>query len=420
MLRNTPNAESVIVEYGFLDNAKDAAKLKANYKKYADAVVKAVLDYKNIPYEQTGYYTVQKGDTLWSIAKKFNLTVDELKDLNNLVNNSLSIGQKLKIETKDQSDSNNNDYYIVQAGDTLFSIARKFGLTVDKIKELNNLTTNNLSIGQKLKVSDELYDEDTYIVEKGDSLYSIAKRYGISVNELKKANNLTSNSLSIGQVLKIPKISTNNDFGYTVQSGDTLYSIASKFGITVNEIKTYNNLTSNNLSIGQTLKIPGNADQMLSDTHTVKTGDTLYSIARMYDTTVSILKELNNLTSDILSVGQTLKVRANNSEIIDEIYDYYTVKTGDTIYSIAQKYNISFEDLKKLNQLTSNNIKVGTLLIIPANNDIIHSVKNGDTLWSIANEYNTTVEKIKEINNLKSNDLYLDQQLLIPNKINNN
>ena len=101
MLRNTPNAETVIVEYGFLDNASDAARLKANYKEYADAVVEAVLDYKNIPYENKGYYTAKKGDSLWSIANANNTTVNKIKQLNNLTSNNLSIGQQLKLPTEE-------------------------------------------------------------------------------------------------------------------------------------------------------------------------------------------------------------------------------------------------------------------------------------------------------------------------------
>lgn len=95
--RETPNTEAVIVEYGFLDTKADADRLKKNYKNYALAVVEAVLDYKGIVPEQTDYYTVKAGDTLYAIARKFGMTVDKLKSLNNLSSNTLSIGQKLLV-----------------------------------------------------------------------------------------------------------------------------------------------------------------------------------------------------------------------------------------------------------------------------------------------------------------------------------
>jgi len=98
---------------------------------------------------------------------------------------------------------------------------------------------------------------NTYTVKRGDSLYSIARTYGTTVDDLKKVNNLISNTLSIGQVLNIPgKNNTNVGNTYTVKSGDTLYSIARAFNTTLNDIKLLNNLTSNVLSVGQILKIP--------------------------------------------------------------------------------------------------------------------------------------------------------------------
>ena len=193
------------------------------------------------------------GDTLWSISRKFNISVDELKEANNLTSNALSIGQLLFIPTNDTVAT---EVYTVKSGDTLYGIANKFNLTVDELKKLNNLTTNILSIGQKLIVEPTSKDtETTYTVMKGDTLYGIANKFGVSVDELKKINNLTTNSLSIGQVLKIPNTISNN-LTYTVKSGDTLYSIARTYNTTVDIIKKLNNLTNNALSIGQTLLLP--------------------------------------------------------------------------------------------------------------------------------------------------------------------
>ena len=147
----------------------------------------------------------------------------------------------------------------MKSGDSLWNIANRLGITVNELKSLNNLTSNNLSIGQVLRVpSSNSNVGNTYIVKSGDSLWNIANRLGTTVNELKSLNNLTSNNLSIGQVLRVPSSnsSANTENTYVVKSGDSLWNIANRLGTTVNELKRLNNLTSNNLSIGQVLRVP--------------------------------------------------------------------------------------------------------------------------------------------------------------------
>lgn len=315
--RNTGNLEPLIVEYGFIDSAKDVEFLKENYKELAEAVISAVANYIGVPYTPpegitTNTYVVQKGDSLYSIANKLGTTVSELKKENNLTTNTLQIGEVLRIPTKEIYEGEEN-VYIVQKGDTLYSIAAANNTTVDELKKANNLTSNILSTGQLLKIPSALLPESTYIVKKGDSLYSIANKYNTTVDELKRINNLTSNILRIGQVLKLPsdKVSDvekeENTISYTVQKGDSLYSIARKYSTTIDKIKDLNNLTTNLLSIGQVLLIP--TDTNLETTYTVQKGDSLYSIAKKYDTTVDRLKQLNNLSSNLLSIGQILIVR---------------------------------------------------------------------------------------------------------------
>ena len=315
--RNTGNLEPLIVEYGFIDDTKDVEFLKENYKELAEAVISAVANYIGVPYKApngliTNTYVVQKGDSLYSIANKLGTTVSELKKENNLTTNTLQIGEVLRIPTKEIYEGEEN-VYIVQKGDTLYSVAMANNTTVDELKRINNLTSNILSTGQLLKIPSALLPESTYIVKKGDSLYSIANKYNTTVDELKRINNLTSNILSIGQVLKLPsdKVSDvekeENTINYTVQKGDSLYSIARKYSTTIDKIKDLNNLTTNLLSIGQVLLIP--TDTNLETTYTVQKGDSLYSIAKKYDTTVDRLKQLNNLKSNLLSIGQILIVR---------------------------------------------------------------------------------------------------------------
>lgn len=211
--RNTGRTEPVLIEYGFVDNLKDSTFIKNNWQNLAEAVVRAVSTYIGIPYEEIGensIYVVKRGDSLYSIAKRFNVSVDALKSANNLQNNLITIGQNLVIPAFTENEDSNITY-IVQKGDTLYSIALKYNTTVDKIKKLNNLSSNILSINQNLKIpSDEITVENTYVVKRGDTLYSIARMYNTTVNELRRINNLNNNIISIGQTLNIPNKNTNN------------------------------------------------------------------------------------------------------------------------------------------------------------------------------------------------------------------
>ena len=261
VLRDTPNNESIIVEYGFADSTgDDVEQLKNNWKTLTEAVVKAVAEYLGVKYTPVsldGYYIVKSGDSLWSISKKYGISVDELKTENNLKSNTLSIGQYLKIPTI----SNNEEgieYYVVKSGDTLWSIARNNNTTVDNIKTLNNLKNNTLTVGQRLIIRNTTSSTPSsgnyYTVVKGDSLYKIANKFNTTVDKLKTLNNLKSNTLSIGQKLLLPTSTTNNI--YIVKKGDSLYKIANNYNTTVSKLKSANNLKSDTLSIGQQLVIP--------------------------------------------------------------------------------------------------------------------------------------------------------------------
>lgn len=272
-------------------------------------------------------YVVQRGDTLYGISGQFGVSVEDIKLENNLVSNSITVGQVLKIPSESTT-----SLYIVKTGDTLYSIARRYNTSVDELVKLNNLSSRVLSIGQQLRipinVDNSSSDYVIYSVKVGDNLYSIAKNNGVTVDQIKELNNLTSNLLSIGQQLKIPISNTSSDSDnyqtYVVKSGDNLYKIANTYGMSVDELMQLNNLTSTNLSIGQVLRVKQNyySDISLGAkcygegyqepsylTYTVKSGDNLYTIAKKYNTSVDNLLELNNLANTNLSIGQVLKIR---------------------------------------------------------------------------------------------------------------
>lgn len=297
IIRNLPNNESIIIRYG--DITSDNNYLNGRIEDLINVVANTLKSYLGLAND---YYIVKSGDNLYSIARKFNTTVDDIKKLNNLTSNSLSIGQKLIIKSIPSTIKDTNTYYTVQKGDSLYSVALKYNMTTNELKELNNLTSNILSVGQRLRVNKDIpTGSNTYKVVAGDNLYSIANKYNTTVDELKKLNNLTNNNLSIGQVLIIENGTTSNNT-YKVVNGDTLYSIARKYNISVDELKKLNNLTSNSLSIGQILKVP-NSNNI---EYVVKKGDNLYSIANKYDVSVKDIMNLNNLKNTNLSINQKL------------------------------------------------------------------------------------------------------------------
>ena len=219
-------------------------------------------------------YIVKSGDTVYGISKQFGVEAIEISKLNNLYSSNIKVGQVLKIPNKQGNNPNGLFTYTVKKGDSLYSIARVYETTVDEIIKLNHLTSTNLSIGQQLSIPETDFSVTTkpnyitYTVKKGDSLYSISKKYGVPVNTLIVDNALKNTILSIGQVLNIRIPSTTiveecygedytppNQITYIVKSGDSLYSIAKKYNTSVDNIKRKNNLTTNNLSIGQKLII---------------------------------------------------------------------------------------------------------------------------------------------------------------------
>ena len=319
IMRETPNTTALLIEYGFIDNKNDQQKLQNNLLDYVEGVVKAVANYIGIEYLppsnddmiDSNFYTVKRGDTLYSIAKKFNTSVLNLKTLNNLINDNLTVGQVLLVSSDmEEVPNNNQDEYIVEEGDTLYSIANRFNVSVSDLIDYNELPTTFLNKGQVLKIPNNS-SNILYVVKKGDTLYNIAKNYNTSIDNLKKLNNLTSNFLSIGQELYIPEGETIEETDYVVyqvQPGDTLYKISKQFNTTPSAIKENNNLTSDLLVINQVLQIPSEKIDSQMITYTVQKGDTLYKIANNYGVSVSEIMSLNNMNSTLIQIGDILLI----------------------------------------------------------------------------------------------------------------
>lgn len=246
--------------------------------------------------------------------------------------------KKLEEEMKKVSD---RSVHTVKSGESLGSIAKKYRISVNQLKTWNKLKSTTIYPGQKLIVYSSgapmaqagndkpvmrSTEQTTHVVKSGENLSLIAKKYKCSVTDLKEWNNLKSTTLSVGQKLKVyppaeeknEKVATTTSDGYviyTVKSGDNLWDIAKKFdGVTVEQIRKLNNLDKNAvLKVGQKLKISktgGSSSSGASVIHTVKSGDNLWDISKKYGVSVEQIRKLNGLSSKaVLKVGQKLKIK---------------------------------------------------------------------------------------------------------------
>lgn len=336
----------------FLRLPKDKIAVFASNEDKIYAYVQRELDFRERPFQvtkaivltdtlnyttqritlpKTKYYKVRRGDNLNEIANKYGVTIADLKKWNGLKKNSVSYGKSLKIKTnesvvrtikrqskvdKNPTEIVSNDqkgaladtktnkivktdsvsavkpaYYVVQKGDNLGNIAKKFNVSVAEIQEWNHLSNANVQLGTSLQVDqnereikEELasapkLEDIQYVVQKGDNLGKISKKFGTPLTDLQQWNNLSGNNIAVGNTLIVAKnqvaiiqsspesfkkkdnlasVSKKQGTNYYVKKGDSLYSIAKKYpGVTISDIKKWNDISAEDLKPGMKLKING-------------------------------------------------------------------------------------------------------------------------------------------------------------------
>ena len=207
---------------------------------------------------------------------------------------------------------------------------------------------------------------NTYIVKKNDNLYDIAKNNNTTVGIIKALNNLTSNILQVGQVLLLPvakveQSNVNDYLIYTIKPGDNLYNIAKNYNITLDELINFNEQGTTLLHIGSQLLIPisNNKTTNKNIQYIIKPGDTLYNIAKRYNTTVDEIKRVNNFNTNMLKIGDVIFLPGTSS------YKTYVIRTNDSLENIAARFNTTVEEIMRINNLLTDDVTVGQILLIP-------------------------------------------------------
>ncbi|MEA4850565.1 MAG: LysM peptidoglycan-binding domain-containing protein [Paludibacter sp.] len=334
------------------------------------------------------YHYVKSGENLSVIADRYGVSVTKLKKKNHLKSEQLQVKQRLKIEdekeisvvekvlventkkhSKDSTIAQNSltksvadvkTTHKVQKGETLFTLSKLYGKSIDELRALNNLKDAKIVIGQEIIVEKPVEiaqhvsavkpnvavaekEETTYKVTKGETLSSIARKFDTTQDELISLNQLASNKILAGQELKVAvqktavassavpaaasgteqPASINEPVSHKVAAGESLFSISKLYNISIDELKAHNNLSTNKLQQGQTLQIPGNASSVTTITvtkakstpayafHKVRSGETLSSIALKYNCSINDIKKWNKKSSDKLSLGDKLKIQSN-------------------------------------------------------------------------------------------------------------
>ncbi len=264
----------------------------------------------------------------WRITMKSIVTANRLRSDRLRVGQRLVLTvpnvPRQAIASTQRSEPSQHVIHRVRAGETLSQIAERYGVSIAQLKMTNRIRTNLIRPGQRLRIpfggADVVSDTKIYTVKAGDTLSTIASRYGVSVVRLKRANRLSGDSLRIGDRLEIPTQVTVSEAPkrvaqsrtHRVRSGESLYTIGKRYGVSVDRIKAANGLRRNTIRVGQELVIParssGSAAASEGKVHRVRSGDTLSEIARRYGTTVSKLRSANGLSSNRLRIGQELKI----------------------------------------------------------------------------------------------------------------
>lgn len=326
--------------------------------------------------------------------------------------------------------------YTIKAGDTLFQLARTYGTTVNAIIAVNpGINPTALRVGQTICIPGTAPvacpdGSFTYVIQRGDNLFAIARRYGTTVSAITAVNpGINPNMLQIGQAICIPGepsvVCSEGSFSYTIQRGDSLNALAQRFGTNPSAIITLNpGLDPGSLQVGRIICIPGAAPRECpsgSSSYVIRSGDTLYVLAQRFGTTVAAIVALNpGINPNALQVGETICIPQAGPTCVGG--NFYTIQTGDTLFLIATRFDISVAALRAANPgLDPNRLVPGQRICIPGAQSITcpgdntYLIGPGETLSSIAEKFTVSAADILILNpGLRPSDFTQGRRICIP------
>ena len=446
--------------YAYISSEDSIKNHKADvYRHRSEVNISDASDgYTTVEKRVTKSHRVRSRETISQVARKYGVTTSQIKKWNGLRSNKLKKNQVLKI-------------YVTQRVKVPVENNDRNKPTAPTTPEPDSSATTAQPDNSSTEVDESTTDETEVVepkpektvavkyhkVRRGETLGSIARRYGISVSQLKRWNGLRSNTAKVGKTLKVSNpakqskstttttTTTSNEKQkyYTVKRGDSLSSIAERFGVTVAQLREWNGIEADNINAGVRIAVDASASRRVSkpeskrevktSTYTVKKGDGLGAIAERHGMTLQEIRELNGLKDNNIQAGQKLKVTGKASEERNEKPEAksstYTVKKGDSLGAIAERFGVTVDQLRDWNGIKGNNIQAGQKLTIGGKSKSsskagssksakakTHKVRSGESLGVIAEKYGTTAAAIRRANGIKGDNIRVGQTLKIPAK----
>lgn len=376
-----------------------------------------------IPFPENGeedIHVTENGESLWQIARGRNIPIEDILAQNPQIDTEepLRPGESIRIpqyRRNGEIKTNNGAVAYVKNGDSFFRIAQRYAVNRDILAAVNPQITDT----EHLTPGTQLYLPGFHYTKNGETLHSIAGDYGVAEAQLIKANPQIrdSDTLSVGEKIAIPRRPDGMIAVYTVRPGDTLYKIAQKYNTAVESLLLCNEDIKKDKPIypDQRLNIPG--------PHLTQKGQTLPGIAGLYAVSVSALRKANpGIGDDPLRPGQMIRIPQKEKDSCrkEESGIRYIIQVGDTLSAIAELYHVSAEALLRENPHVKNadSVYPGTVLRVPTGfvNCLCHEVRKGESLWKIAASYELRIEHILKANPelTDANSLYPGQFLRIP------